>query len=177
MMTMSAFPVFGYEPHSVLPVGVVALADLTGFLPFSKIKSLQALLCIVVPGGVQETFHIEHGSEVVYLKNRKAFVRLANEKGCPRVPVFSFGQVLQVEEAQWKIVSEVLKSHKVHPNCFLGSFWHPLASDKTVLLRFRMFEHLCEFTARIPLPHQVPMHVVIDGPIEVKKNPEPTWKR
>lgn len=120
------YAVFGYEPHSVLPIGVVALADLTGFMPFSKIKVLASTAvsyiyvyvsnlfiftylsffvvlslsyakvfytpflrhiwtwlglspatrnnfksrlasgysCIIVPGGVQETFHMEHGSEV-----------------------------------------------------------------------------------------------------------------
>lgn len=120
--------VFGYEPHSVLPIGVVALADLTGFMPLRKLKVLASsavrllsfcyshlpilcyfiivsscgvcidqvfytpflrhiwtwmgltqatkknfisLLaagysCIIVPGGVQETFHMEHNSEVFF---------------------------------------------------------------------------------------------------------------
>ncbi|KAG2695078.1 hypothetical protein I3760_07G000100 [Carya illinoinensis] len=65
--------VFGYEPHSVLPIGVVALADLTGFMPLPKIKVLAS-------------------STIAFLKTRRGFVRIAMEMGHPLVPVFCFGQ-------------------------------------------------------------------------------------
>ncbi|KAL5550937.1 hypothetical protein UlMin_001113 [Ulmus minor] len=136
--------VFGYEPHSVLPVGVVALIDLTGFLPLTKIKVFASTVtwfgltptskkifisqlevgysCIVVPGGVHETFDMVHGSEIwfsfllVFLKTRKGFVHITMEKNVPLVPVFCYGQ------------TNVYKCFKLNYREAFHSFWrHPSA--------------------------------------------------
>ncbi|CAI5460119.1 unnamed protein product [Closterium sp. Yama58-4] len=114
--------VIAVEPHSVLPVGLGAfmchplaaggVAGATSAIfrvpllrqcwqwarlaPATR-PVLSAVLqrgrpVILVPGGVQECLFMAPGKEVVFIRQRFGFIRLALQHGVPVLPCFAFGQ-------------------------------------------------------------------------------------
>ncbi|XP_017412834.1 diacylglycerol O-acyltransferase 2D isoform X2 [Vigna angularis] len=177
---------FGYEPHSAFPLGMVALAENAGLMPLAKttflassavfympflrhvwtwmgltavtkknfISSLEAgYSCILVPGGIREALFLEPHSEIVFLKERRGFVRVAMEMGVPLVPVFCFGQTNSYK--WWKVpglIQKLARFIKIMPLFYWGIYGSPI-------------------------PFKNPLYIVVGRPIEIEKNPEPTMEQ
>nr|CAB3470444.1 unnamed protein product [Digitaria exilis] len=101
--------VFGYEPHSVLPIGLSALADLVGFMPLTKVKVLASSAVFYTPFLRQIWTWL---GLVAFLKTRKGFVKIAMQSGCPLVPVFCFGQINEVHERFIIALRELFEKYK-----------------------------------------------------------------
>uniref|UniRef100_A0A7S0VKA2 Acyltransferase n=1 Tax=Polytomella parva TaxID=51329 RepID=A0A7S0VKA2_9CHLO len=109
----------------------------------------QSKSVVLVPGGVQEVLLLEKNKEVLFLKSRKGFIRLAIRNGAPVVPIFAFGQTRTYSWAR------------------LGP---PIVPQSLVDRLSRLIGAVPIFMYGLygtPLPHRTPMHVVIGKPIDL----------
>ena len=68
---------------------VTACLDARKSVAEAILRSGQSIL--VLPGGEAEQIRTQHGRELIYLKNRKGFIKLALRHGVPVVPMYAFG--------------------------------------------------------------------------------------
>lgn len=174
----------GYEPHSALPVGLpAAFCDLSPLCPaaLKPVRTLASSACFRVPlvrhlwwwlggrhasgdsarallasghsvalcpGGVRECAHLKAGAETVFLSGRPGFVRLALQAGAPILPAFAFGQT--------RAYSFALPG----PPLFSPRFVSTLAR------RLGAMPLLLWGAGGSPLPHRVPIKVVVGAPVQ-----------
>lgn len=172
-----------YEPHSALPVGLpAAFCDLSPLCPaaLKPVRTLASSACFRVPlvrhlwwwlggrhasaasargllatghsvalcpGGVRECAHLRRGAETVFLSGRPGFIRLALAAGAPILPAFAFGQTAAYSFA------------------LPGPPLVPAAVVAALARRLGAMPLLLWGAGGSPLPHRVPITVVVGAPI------------
>lgn len=111
------------------------------------------------PGGVQECLYMGEGREVVYLRRRHGFVKLALEAGAPLVPVFAFGQ------------TDVYRYVRFFIDVPL--FFVPRSSAFSLARRIGYVPMLIFGWLGTAMPHRIPIRVVVGAPIPVPRTPDP----
>ncbi|XP_020239185.1 diacylglycerol O-acyltransferase 2D-like [Cajanus cajan] len=179
--------VFGYEPHSVCPIGLVALADGTGFMPLAKTKFLASTAASYIPFLRHIWTWLGHTSVA-----KKNFISsLAAGYSCVVVPGGIretllmepvYNNVFLKERRGFVRIALEMGLPLVPVFCFGQSNTY-----KWWKARGKLIQNLARIMKIMPLfswgvygsliPFKVPLYVVVGRRIEVEKIPEPTMEQ
>ena len=129
-----------------------------GFVPADQ-ESLRAALrthrsLALIPGGIAEMLLWKRGQDILYLRKRLGFVRLAIETGRPLVPIFAFGET----------------------STFRPIHLPPMAERLRHYVSRRLRVALVPFRGRwfTLIPFRVPITVVVGAPIQTTQEDDPS---
>jgi len=127
-----------------------------GFIPASGDSMLSAFKqgysVVIVPGGIAEMIvGDDKENEVVFLKQRKGFIKFAISHGIHLVPIYGFGE------------NETFHRY---------SFWKNARLNLSRKLRITI--QLFSGRWKTLIPYNVPLSVVVGNPLRVEYNPSPT---
>ncbi|XP_005395549.1 PREDICTED: 2-acylglycerol O-acyltransferase 1 isoform X2 [Chinchilla lanigera] len=142
-----------------------------GLVSVSK-KSLSYLLSeegrgnvsVVIIGGAKESLDAHPGTFMLYLRQRKGFVKLALTHGAYLVPVFSFGE------------NDLYKQIHNPKGSWLRNVQDRLQRSMTFALPVIYGRGIFQQSFGI-LPHRKPIHTVVGRPIPVQQTLHPTQEQ
>lgn len=116
-------------------------------------KHLRETNVVIVPDGIAGIFHSKREEECVYIESRRGFIKTAIEQESLLVPVYCFGhsQLYDVYPSHESWLARLSRWLQFSIIWFWGQWWCP------------------------PLPHRVPLLVVIGKGIPVKQTSDPEY--